>query len=398
MSVASGADVQNDIGTMADSTKTSTRSFEPSHSSWEDMDNVPGSKDSSPQPDLSPKKLESENNLGGPTFFPPLYQQRYCFIQQTLKEKKCKHVVDLGSAECTIIRWMVDVPSLEKIQLVDLDRQTLEANKWRIKPWTFDYLQKRERPLEVEILYGSATRPDSRLRGCDVVTMVEFIEHLVDLDLKDVVFAVFATLRPKIVVMTTPNYEFNQLFPGPIRFRHWDHKFEWTRPQFESWCKEICERYEYQVEFAGIGSPPDTEMHCGYCSQVGVFTRNSISDVSQKDLTSCYERIAESVFPHKDKVELDPDTSFGYELQYSINILSRDPALMSDNGDIHIPLNNLFNFKKVANYCQNNVQSLRMYLEKNGYSVQADCVVIPDPEDNPQEESLEDYGGIEDIC
>jgi hypothetical protein len=37
-------------------------------------------------------------------------------------------------------------------------------------------------------------------------------------------------MRPKLVVVTTPNAEYNTLFPdfeGP--FRHWDHKFEWTR-------------------------------------------------------------------------------------------------------------------------------------------------------------------------
>ena len=41
---------------------------------------------------------------------------------------------------------------------------------------------------------------------------------------------VFGRVRPRVAVFTTPNREFNPLFadfPGP--FRHWDHRFEWTR-------------------------------------------------------------------------------------------------------------------------------------------------------------------------
>ena len=50
---------------------------------------------------------------------------------------------------------------------------------------------------------------------------------------------VFGFVRPKVAVVTTPNIEFNVLFPpehfeGP--FRHHDHKFEWTRKEFQDWA------------------------------------------------------------------------------------------------------------------------------------------------------------------
>lgn len=42
--------------------------------------------------------------------------------------------------------------------------------------------------------------------------------------------------------MTTPNFEFNVLFPdfkqGVRKFRHPDHKFEWTRAEFEAWWEQ----------------------------------------------------------------------------------------------------------------------------------------------------------------
>ena len=47
--------------------------------------------------------------------------------------------------------------------------------------------------------------------------------------------AVFGFLRPKRVVMTTPNAEYNVLFPNFSGFRHHDHKFEWTQHQFQTW-------------------------------------------------------------------------------------------------------------------------------------------------------------------
>ena len=59
--------------------------------------------------------------------------------------------------------------------------------------------------------------------------------------LRDVPAAVFGFLRPKRVVMTTPNAEYNVLFPGFTGFRHFDHKFEWTRSQFQAWYTRMLD-------------------------------------------------------------------------------------------------------------------------------------------------------------
>lgn len=42
-------------------------------------------------------------------------------------------------------------------------------------------------------------------------------------------------MKPKIVVFTTPNADMNVLFNMRTQFRHDDHKFEWSRQQFEEW-------------------------------------------------------------------------------------------------------------------------------------------------------------------
>jgi hypothetical protein len=61
------------------------------------------------------------------------------------------------------------------------------------------------------------------------------IEHLYPDVLKAAVDMVFGKLRPKVIVITTPNSDYNQLFPNFSGMRHWDHKFEWSREEFQSW-------------------------------------------------------------------------------------------------------------------------------------------------------------------
>lgn len=61
------------------------------------------------------------------------------------------------------------------------------------------------------------------------------IEHLEPDILGLMPEAVFGQMSPKVVMVTTPNVEFNVLFPDLKGFRHYDHKFEWTRAEFQEW-------------------------------------------------------------------------------------------------------------------------------------------------------------------
>lgn len=100
------------------------------------------------------------------------------------------------------------------------------------------------------------------------------IEHLYPDTVENSPYNIFSYIKPKLVILTTPNSEFNVLFGGPPRFRHYDHKFEWTREQFEDWCNSVCERYpDYQVKYFGVGPGPEEFDHLGCCSQLGLFVR-----------------------------------------------------------------------------------------------------------------------------
>jgi 2-polyprenyl-3-methyl-5-hydroxy-6-metoxy-1,4-benzoquinol methylase len=77
--------------------------------------------------------------------------------------------------------------------------------------------------------------------GYECITAIEVIEHLHPEELKAFPKTVFGKYRPKLVIISTPNSEFNVLFPNLAhgtseqQFRHWDHKFEWSRHEFETW-------------------------------------------------------------------------------------------------------------------------------------------------------------------
>jgi hypothetical protein len=75
-----------------------------------------------------------------------------------------------------------------------------------------------------------------------------------------------------MVIVTTPNREYNRLWPSlPAgQFRHADHHFEWDRAEFQAWAQRVAQTFGYQVSFSPIG-PEDPE--AGAPSQMGVFTK-----------------------------------------------------------------------------------------------------------------------------
>lgn len=71
------------------------------------------------------------------------------------------------------------------------------------------------------------------------------IEHLDPPVLEKVPFSIFGVLQPRVAVVTTPNADFNILFPNFHGFRHPDHRFEWTRAQFQAW-------YSYLLQYPAL--------------------------------------------------------------------------------------------------------------------------------------------------
>ena len=125
---------------------------------------------------------------------------------------------------------------------------------------------------EKTLLHGSLTYRDKRLSGFDAAVAMEVIEHIDAPRLDAFEEVVFGSAKPGAVLITTPNAEYNTLFGGlPAgEFRHRDHRFEWTRGQFQIWARQAAERRKYDVRFQDIGPEhPDY----GAPTQMGIFTQ-----------------------------------------------------------------------------------------------------------------------------
>lgn len=224
----------------------------------------------------------SENDL---KFDPPVYRQRYDTVYNVLINenwrKEIKKIVEFGCAEMHLYIYLKHLIALEELCFVDIDEDLLQENLFRVQPLTIEYLKRRSRPFVAKIFAGSIADPDHRILDSDAVIGIEIIEHLFPDVLEAVPYTVFHCIRPKLAIFTTPNADFNILFLKDRKFRHIDHKFEWTREQFESWANNITMRFpSYFVIFQGIGCGPIGTEKYGCCSQMAVFVRRDVVDVS----------------------------------------------------------------------------------------------------------------------
>src|SRR5258708_33111263 len=107
----------------------------------------------------------------------------------------------------------------------------------------------------IELIQGSLLYRDKRLSGFDAAALVEVIEHLERARLVALERVLFEFARPRHVVITTPNREYNVLFPTlPAgKMRHGDHRFEWSRAEFAEWAAETGARFGYQASMEPVG-------------------------------------------------------------------------------------------------------------------------------------------------
>lgn len=152
----------------------------------------------------------------------------------------------------------------------------------------FSYSNRdRWEDLRVELWQGSLDVYNDALDNFEAFIMTEVIEHLYQRQLEKFPEILFGSYRPRIIVITTPNYDFNQYFGKAKQssaedvakeytgertedetknsfkdptgrteryFRDEDHKFEWTEKEFKDWCGMITSKYDYTVEYSGVGS------------------------------------------------------------------------------------------------------------------------------------------------
>jgi small RNA 2'-O-methyltransferase len=141
-----------------------------------------------------------------------------------------------------------------KIDQVDIDKETVERFQENLQPLITEFVKKRSHPLLVNSWCGNIKDSNPNLVDCDAVVAIELIEHVFPDVFEEIPYQIFGMIVPKIVVITTPNCEFNILFKlKPGEFRHYDHKFEFSREQFNDYCNNLCLRFpNYYLQIEGM--------------------------------------------------------------------------------------------------------------------------------------------------
>jgi 3' terminal RNA ribose 2'-O-methyltransferase Hen1 len=197
-----------------------------------------------------------------------LHEQRLNVVLAVLRSSGARRVLDLGCGEGRLLARLMREPQFTELVGLDVSYRALEMAQARLRLDRLPPIQ-RER---IQLWHGSLMYRDARLSGYDAAAVVEVIEHLDPPRLAAFERVVFEHAQPRTVVLTTPNVEYNVQFEGlpPERLRHRDHRFEWTRAEFQAWAAEIGDRFGYGVRFLPVG--PE-EPSLGAPSQMGVFTR-----------------------------------------------------------------------------------------------------------------------------
>lgn len=191
-----------------------------------------------------------------------MHEQRLEAVCAVLHDLEAARVLDLGCGDGDLFIRLVSDARIERLVGIDINMASLERLRRRLD--TLPLLAGK-----VDVRLGSMIEPDPRLTGFDCALMVETIEHVDPGNLSRLERAVFEGMRPRAVVVTTPNAEFNPLLGvPPHRFRHPDHRFEWTRARFSAWGRRVGLAAGYDVKFHDIaGQHPDL----GGASQMAVF-------------------------------------------------------------------------------------------------------------------------------
>ncbi len=199
-----------------------------------------------------------------------LHDKRLALVLEELKKTGAKRVLDLGCGEGKLLKMLLKEKQFEEIVGMDVSYHELTKAKERLY-WEEMAPRKKER---IKLFQGALTYKDKRLEGYDAAAIVEVIEHLDEDRLISLERVVFEFAQPKTVILTTPNAEFNELFENMEAgsMRHSDHRFEWTRKEFETWAQRVAQRNDYKVKFLSLG---EEEKKVGSPTQVGIFSYGS---------------------------------------------------------------------------------------------------------------------------
>jgi 3' terminal RNA ribose 2'-O-methyltransferase Hen1 len=197
-----------------------------------------------------------------------LHRQRLDAVMEAIRAASATSLVDLGCGEGRLLTVALKERSLKRILGMDVSSFALSHARRYLH---LDDMPPAQRQ-RIEIVQGSLLYRDKRLEGFDAAALVEVVEHLDPPRLGAMERVVFAYARPRRVIVTTPNREYNTHWEalGAEKLRHRDHRFEWTRAEGQEWAERVGKQFGYSAEWREFGPADET---LGAPSQMVIFDR-----------------------------------------------------------------------------------------------------------------------------
>ncbi len=196
-----------------------------------------------------------------------LNTERVQSVIKSLKKAEAGRVLDLGCGYGHFLKELLDDKYFTEIVGLDVSLRILGIARKRLQPEK----TSPDRKNRLKLMHGSLLYRDKRLAGYDAAVAMEVIEHLDPPRLASFERVVFEFARPGTIIITTPNVEYNVKFDNLSagKYRHKDHRFEWSRKDFQNWAEGLAKKFRYSVRFESVGQEdPDI----GPPTQMGVFT------------------------------------------------------------------------------------------------------------------------------
>lgn len=222
--------------------------------------------ESEPDPDAAAEVHSLEEETVEKTI--SLNEQRLGSVLAALKASGATRVLDLGCGEGKLLQALLKEKPFTEIIGMDVSHRAREIARDRLHYDRLPPIQK----ARLKLLHGSLIYRDQRISGFDAAAVVEVIEHLDAPRLAAFERVLFECAQPKTIVITTPNREYNvkwETLPAG-KFRHRDHRFEWTRAEFQDWANRVATRFNYNIRFLPVGQEDSI---VGSPTQMAVFTR-----------------------------------------------------------------------------------------------------------------------------
>ncbi|KAG9301776.1 hypothetical protein G9A89_003323 [Geosiphon pyriformis] len=305
-------------------------------------------------------------------FDPPLWRQRRGLVNQVLRKHQVTSVFDFGCGEGALLSFLVqpfeDGP-IVRLAGIDICSEILKSTSKNCSPWDHDHEFLRLTPLTVDLYQGSIDVADERLCGYEAVVCMEVIEHVDPPVLEKFFEVVLGAYKPKILIVTTPNVEFNIYFPQlkygtpEAILRIDDHRFEWTRKEFQEWALSGADKYNYSVEFSGVGRLKDSDPAVGFATQIAIFLDLEPGAAPMASNFGAYQLIEHIIFPHYDEPEKSHSEiieDIDYFMKFLCNHITEDEQDSSSEKDKvdnnlkkdHVLIDDLWNIHRIHQICK----------------------------------------------